>query len=387
MGKAYFIKGDHYARFDTEGNRVDDGYPRAMSAGWTGLVEAGFDSPDTVVDLGTGRLYVFKGDVYGRVDQNANKLDDGYPAYIAGNWPGMAEAGFGDALDAALNHGNGKVYFFRGAHYVRYDIATDRVDDGYPLPISGNWPGLEEIGFGEGLDGALSWGNGKVYFFRGGQYVRYDLATNRADDGYPLPVAGYWPGLAEAGFGDGLNAMWVKLAVGGSGGGGGGATPGFSGDEGGGWVRLHLSDGTDELRVGGTLAWRNNNPGNLLPGRIPYKTAVAVDRRGLAIFPSYAHGWAALREVLKSSTYGPLSIADAMAKYAPSGHGGNDPARYATLIRQQTGLEPTTVLNTLGHADLDRFMGAIKTVEGFREGTVYQRGDAAVPAELAPLFT
>lgn len=384
MGKAYIIKGGHYVRFDTDANRIDDGYPRLVSAGWTGLVEAGFDAPDAVVDLGTGRLYVFKGDVYGRVDQNANKLDDGYPAAVAGNWPGLAEAGFGSGLDAALNFGNGKVYFFRGDQYARYDIATDRVDDGYPLPIAGYWPGLAEAGFGSALDGALSWGNGKVYFFSGTQYVRYDLAANKADDGYPLPIAGNWAGFSEAGFTDGINAMWVKLAA--------GTAPsapaggGISGDDHGGWVRLHLSDGTDELRVGGTLAWRNHNPGNLLPGRVPYKTAIAVDRRGLAIFPSYAHGWTALREVLKSSTYGPLSIADAMAKYAPTGHGGNDPALYATLIRQQTGLEPTRVLNTLSDSELDAFMGAVKHVEGFRDGTAYQRGAANLPAELAPLF-
>lgn len=33
----------------------------------------------------------------------------------------------------------GKVYFFKGDQYVRYDWATDRTDPGYPKSIAANW--------------------------------------------------------------------------------------------------------------------------------------------------------------------------------------------------------------------------------------------------------
>src|SRR5438309_1765370 len=93
-----------------------------------------------------------------------------------------------------------KAYFFRGDQYLRYDLATDRVDAGYPLPIAGNWPGFKEAGFDNDVESAINWGNGKAYFFRDDQYLRYDMFTDRVDSGYPLPIAGNWPGFKEAGF-------------------------------------------------------------------------------------------------------------------------------------------------------------------------------------------
>ena len=42
---------------------------------------------------------------------------------------------------------------------------------------------------------AVVWPNGKAYFFRGNEYIRYDMAKDSADPGYPLPIVGMWPGL------------------------------------------------------------------------------------------------------------------------------------------------------------------------------------------------
>ncbi|MBV5337687.1 MAG: hypothetical protein J0653_07035, partial [Deltaproteobacteria bacterium] len=69
--------------------------------------------------------------------------------------------------------------------YVRYDMKSDRTDPGYPKPISNeNWPGVPWY---DGIDAAVNWGNGKAYFFKGGEYVRYDVKADRVDPGYPKP--------------------------------------------------------------------------------------------------------------------------------------------------------------------------------------------------------
>lgn len=199
--KVYFFAGNRYLRYDRGDDRVDEGYPLPVAGNWTGLAEAGFGNGfDTVVNWGNGKLYFFRGNQYLRYDVAADKADGGYPLPITQTWTGFDAAGFVDGINAAANWGNGKAYFFRGSQYLRYDIAADKVDDGFPLPVAGHWPGLAEAGFGDRIDAVVPWGNGKVFFFRGDRYVRYDIAADKVDDGYPLPIAGNWPGMAEAGF-------------------------------------------------------------------------------------------------------------------------------------------------------------------------------------------
>src|SRR6185437_15783948 len=58
-----------------------------------------------------------------------------------------------NSIGCALVWPNGKAYFLRGNEYVRYDIKADRPDSGYPLPIAGNWKGLSL----SRVDAALVW--------------------------------------------------------------------------------------------------------------------------------------------------------------------------------------------------------------------------------------
>ena len=146
-----------------------------------------------------GKAYFFEGDQYVRYDWAADKVDPGYPKSIAEwNLPG----GFTGGFDTVLNGGgpySGKAYFFKGDQYVRYDWAAEKDDPGYPLRIgiNGNWNGLPSVFLG-GFDAAVNGQGqymGKAYFFKGDQYVRYDWAADKADPGYPKPIAGNWDGI------------------------------------------------------------------------------------------------------------------------------------------------------------------------------------------------
>ncbi|NUP79103.1 MAG: hypothetical protein HOV96_16325 [Nonomuraea sp.] len=203
MSKVYLFRDRRYLRYDVPSDRVDPGYPLPIAGNWPGIAEAGFEAGfDTAINWGNGKVYFFLGEDYLRYDVATDRVDPGYPLPIAPNWPGVGSlADFtGLRVFAAVNWGNGKAYLFRNSRYVRYDIAADRVDPGYPLPVAGNWPGMAEAGFAGSFDAAINWGNGKAYFFRGRDYLRYDIGADRVDPGYPLPIAGNWPGVAEAGF-------------------------------------------------------------------------------------------------------------------------------------------------------------------------------------------
>jgi hypothetical protein len=177
----------------------DDGYPTTISPNWSGLPVAWRSNLDAVLMRDNGKVYFFKGDHYLRLTDAA--VDAGYPKPIAGNWQNLPAA-FNSGIDAALMRDNGKIYFFKGSQYVR--LTGSKKDAGYPKPIAGNWKNLPAH-FNSGIDAALMReNNGKIYFFKGNQYVRIGK-DSIMDRGYPASIAANWPGL-PTGFQNGIQA-------------------------------------------------------------------------------------------------------------------------------------------------------------------------------------
>ena len=177
----------------------DDGYPKSISPNWSGLPAGWTSDLDAALMHDNGKIYFFKGSQYLRL--TGSKVDSGYPRSIAGNWKNLPSS-FESGIDAALMRDNGKVYFFRGSQYAR--LTGTKMDAGYPRPIAGNWKQLP-ASFESGIDAALMrQANGKIYFFKGSQYVRVG-SNSTMDPGYPASISGNWPGL-PAGFKNGIQA-------------------------------------------------------------------------------------------------------------------------------------------------------------------------------------
>lgn len=97
-------------------------------------------------------------------------------AALASNWPSSW-----DRVDAAVRHDNGAIYFFRGADYLRYEPATNTIGTWYleqPRSIAGNfawgWPNWDHV------DAAVNGGDGFIYFVRDGEMLTYDIGTSGA---------------------------------------------------------------------------------------------------------------------------------------------------------------------------------------------------------------
>lgn len=137
------------------------------------------------------------------------------------------------------------------------------------------------------------------------------------------------------------------------------------------------TDGNQYKLSGGTLAWRNNNPGNLKYHEFAKDFgALGPGWENHAIFPDYATGAMAQEQLLFSDEgdYYKLSIKDAIAKYAPIDDPNpiahNNPTEYAKYVADNTGVPVDTILSTLNKTQKTLLLKAMRMFEDYKEGTI-----------------
>jgi hypothetical protein len=133
-------------------------------------------------------------------------------------------------------------------------------------------------------------------------------------------------------------------------------------------VVLSLSGGGDMVRSGGTRAWRNNNPGNLRNSAFSRNRGSLGEAGNFAVFGAESIGTNALVGLLNTSTYQSLSLDDAIERYAPASE--NDTQNYQRFVQGRTGVGGDAMLGDLTSDQIRSLAGAIRTIEGWREGTV-----------------
>lgn len=136
----------------------------------------------------------------------------------------------------------------------------------------------------------------------------------------------------------------------------------------------------NEIRVNGSAAWRNNNPGNLryYSTFAPQHGAIGKDPSGFAIFPDEATGRAAMKSLLETKPYQSLSLGDMIRlKYAQPHE--NDTAAYIRDVVGRTGIAATTPMSSLTGHQLDSVINAMINHEHTQPGTVYHPGDPNLP--------
>ena len=144
------------------------------------------------------------------------------------------------------------------------------------------------------------------------------------------------------------------------------------GDKGGN-VIIFYSDGTEEVRTGGTRSWRNHNPGNIVAGQFTVSHGAIGRAGGFGVFPDKATGRAALAALLNGGVYQPLMLDEAIKKYSPL-QSGNPTAQYQAFIRNKLGKNGNEILNTFSRSEMNDLVNAIIQFEDWRAGTVrYQK--------------
>lgn len=127
-------------------------------------------------------------------------------------------------------------------------------------------------------------------------------------------------------------------------------------------VMYFIDDQPGFYHVGGTVSWRNNNPGNLR------RSDAQIGHDGnFAIFASYSSGYSAMKNLIfSSSLYSGCTIETMIAKYAPSSE--NNTEAYITYLVNKTGMSRTTTLSSMSSSQRDSLLSAMIKHEGFSRG-------------------
>jgi hypothetical protein len=185
----YFFFGKNVTHYSVALDKSSSYYPAPISGTFSSWPTASpwSSGVDASMDYSSSKVYLFSGNQYLRLTKSSKSVDSGYPKALPGGWSNWPSTW--TSVDAGIKWSNGRIYLFRGSEYIRLTGTT--VDSGYPKPIKGNW----NVGYTSAIDYSFLYPNGKAYFFKGSEYTRVTTSPEAVDSGYPLPIVGRWLGV------------------------------------------------------------------------------------------------------------------------------------------------------------------------------------------------
>jgi len=155
-----------------------------------------FPTSKAALNFGNGNVYFFKEGSFTRFSLNNSK-------YLSGpnsNWNFVGLSGLKDGpnnIDSSFYGGDGFVYFTKGKGLIRFNIKNNKVSFGYPKRVSDrDFKGLKRF-MGDGLDCAFYFGNDIIYFFKSDKILAIDGKTNKVVQGFPRPIKDVFSDLSK----------------------------------------------------------------------------------------------------------------------------------------------------------------------------------------------
>lgn len=141
------------------------------------------------------------------------------------------------------------------------------------------------------------------------------------------------------------------------------------------FIILKTKSGKKIKRTGGTLSWRNNNPGNIKFGPFAKANeAIGAGAGNHAVFPTYLIGKQAIYNLLFTNQrkYSTMPLKSVIAMYAPvdDPNAKNNPKKYAEYLASAIGVPEYKVLNTFSEEEKEKMIDAIIHYEGYKSGKI-----------------
>ena len=133
-------------------------------------------------------------------------------------------------------------------------------------------------------------------------------------------------------------------------------------------VVYEYDNGSKEKWSGGTPAWRNRNPGNVIYASVNnWKGQIGFAGR-FCCFSDVAYGVRAVKRLLVRYGKRGMTLEQGIATYAPAVE--NDTRAYVAQVEKGSGVIRDRLLAGLSERELDAVVEAIRVHEGYVEGTV-----------------